>query len=103
MPLCPALLSGNAASMTGSTLTPDGGKPLVIEASSCLGSKCVKWVPEIYSFTEGTYRAMMTSPDPIMTDEERGHFTGSGWCSDNLRSLPFEDPNVVLDPDGGEE
>jgi hypothetical protein len=38
-----------------------------------------------------------------MTDEERGHFTGSGWCSDNLRSLPFEDPNVVLDPDGGEE
>ena len=84
MPLCPALLSGNAASMAGSTLFPLFSMPLVIEASACLGSACVKWVPE--HRTDDGFA-------PLRANEylDVSELTGLGWCADNLRRAPFAD------------
>ena len=84
MPLCPALLSGNAASMAGTTSSPLSCMPAVIEASACVGSACVKWVPE--HRTDDGFA-------PLRANEylDGGELTGMGWCADNLRRAPFAD------------
>ena len=89
MPLCPALLSGNAASMAGTTSSPLCCMPAVIEASACLGSVCAKWVPE--SGSSGS------NEGPMNEGGDKYPLTGFGWCADNLRRAPFADAA------GGEE
>ncbi len=82
-PLCPALLAAHAASMVNVQDSPINCMPRVIEGSACLGSRCVKWVPETKRGegvpAEGGYASDLT---------------GNGWCSDNLRRAPFADPSA---------
>lgn len=83
MPLCPALLSGNAASMSSSESKPYYCMSEVIEASACLGSACAKWVPQI--------RYAGSSGAPMYEGGDKYPITGLGWCADNLRREPFAD------------
>lgn len=66
----------------------------------CLGSACVRFVPEQTTNVDGqsaVWRVGMTEPGGGVRDQYGVHTggknTGRGWCADNLRALPFRDPN----------
>lgn len=50
----------------------------------CLGSRCVKWVPELNHGNgipeDGGYSSAA--------------ITGNGWCCDNTRRAPYADPSA---------
>jgi hypothetical protein len=75
--------------MSSSESKPYYCMSLVIEASACLGSACVKWVPQ--SGDAGYTGA------PMYEGGDNYPITGLGWCADNLRRAPFADAA------GGEE
>lgn len=70
----------------------------------CLGSACVRFVPEQTTNVDGeaaVWRVGMFEPGGFFRDSQMGFpdtkATGRGWCADNLRALPFKDPNPATE------
>jgi hypothetical protein len=66
-----ALITGRSVDMNGLGCQPRDTDFLANmgEAIPCIGSRCVKWVPDY-------------------------QLTGMGWCVDNTQRHPFADPNA---------
>lgn len=70
----------------------------------CLGSACVRFVPEQTTNVDGeaaVWVVGLTQPGGWILDQYdapvAGKNTGRGWCADNLRALPFKDPNPATE------
>lgn len=70
----------------------------------CLGSACVRFVPELTTNVDGktaAWRIGVTEPGGGVLNQYDvrvfGKNTGRGWCADNLRGVPFKDPNPATE------